>query len=220
VLEKEKNMPSGIYKRKLLIKKKDKYNRLTAIKFSHKKWGNQFWLFRCDCGNEKVIKVSEVKSGRSKSCGCLWREVIKKNGKNSKTHGMSKTQTYKSWASMKSRCLNENSTRYENWGGRGIIVCEEWLKFENFYNDMGEKPEGKSLDRIDNNKGYYKKNCRWSTPKEQGNNTRSNVFITYKGRTLTMSQWAKEINISYETFWARIKISGWSIEKALNTKLR
>lgn len=155
--------------RKPIIKKGDRYGKLTAIIFVKKKNSIQYWLFKCDCGNEKVILVSNVSRGFVKSCGCLQKE-------NRIKHGMFGTRTYRSWDAMKQRCLNPNNIAYRYYGERGITICEEWLIFQNFYRDMGERPVGKTLDRIKNDKGYYKKNCKWSTPKEQANNTRSNLL--------------------------------------------
>ena len=133
--------------RKPVIKKGDNYNRLTAIRFNCKIKTNQYWLFRCDCGNEKVIAVNKVKSGTTKSCGCLRKEG------NQFKHGMRKTITYNSWISMKRRCLEKTYCGYKYWGGRGITICPEWLGkngFENFYKDMGKRPIGKTIDRKDN----------------------------------------------------------------------
>lgn len=115
---------------------------------------------------------------------------------------------------MKQRCLNKNREGYKKWGGRGITVCKRWMKFENFYKDMGERPEGMTIDRIDNSKGYHKSNCKWATPKEQSNNTRKNVFITYNGKTQTIAQWSEELGISYHTIYARLR-KGWEIERVL-----
>ena len=171
---------------KKFIKEGDKFNRLTAIKFAYKKGIHTYWLFKCDCGNEKVICVNNVKRGNTKSCGCLFK-------KSNLIHGMEKTKIYRAWASMKQRCLNSNNAKYKNYGGRGISICDEWASFENFYNDMGERPKGLTLDRIDNNKGYYKSNCRWTTPEIQNNNKRNNVFLSYNGKTKTMTQWIKEL---------------------------
>ena len=186
------------------IKVGDKFNKLTAIKFIKiGKNSQQYWLFKCDCGNEKVIRVNNVKANETKSCGCLV-----------KTHGMTKTKTYISWEKMKQRCLNLNHPNYKYYGNRGITICEEWLKFKNFYQDMGTRPEEKSIDRINNNKGYYKENCCWSTMKEQANNRRSNHLITYKGKIQNITQWAKELNMKSFTIQNRIR-RGWSIEKAL-----
>ena len=198
-----------------MIEKGDKFNKLTAVKFSHRnKRSQQFWLFRCDCGSEKIICVSSVKNNSSKSCGCLQKEGLKER---LTTHGMCKTKIYRSWAEMKRRCLNKNDTGYKDYGGRGITVCKEWLKFENFYDDMREMPKNKTLDRIDNNGDYFKKNCKWSTPKEQANNRRNSHFLTYKGKTQTIAQWAEELEINDKKLWSRIK-GGWDTEKALTNQ--
>lgn len=155
--------------RKPIIQTGDKFGRLTAIKFDHRdKRSNQYWIFQCDCGNKKVLCVSEIKKGHTKSCGCLRKEMMTK-------HGMARTRTYKSWEAMKIRCLNKSNKDYKYYGGRGITVCKEWLIFENFYKDMGDRPQGKTLDRIKNDKGYFKSNCKWSTSKEQANNRRNNL---------------------------------------------
>lgn len=133
---------------------------------------------------------------------------------------MSTTKIYYIWKAMKQRCFNSNNSRYKDYGGRGIKVCSEWLGengFQNFYTDMGERPIGKSIDRIKNNLDYCKENCKWSTPKEQSSNRRNSVFITYNGKTKTAKQWADEIGISYQTFWIRLK-KGWSVERSLTTK--
>ena len=194
------------------IKKGDKYNRLTAIKFSHKnKKYNQYWLFECDCGNKRIIRVGSVKNEDTKSCGCLM-----KKGNNLK-HGMFGTKIYGIWTQMKKRCFNKNCKVYKNYGGRGITVCKEWMKFENFYRDMGDRPEGKTLDRIKNNLGYCKKNCQWATWEEQENNRRNNRFLTYNDKTQTVSQWAKELNINCSTLFGRVR-NGWNTERALTYK--
>ena len=191
----------------MTIKKGDKFNKLTAINFHHKsKWREAYWLFRCDCGNEKVVCVNNVKRNISKSCGCLY-------GKHLITHNMSKTKVLESWHSMKNRCLNKNNPRYKYYGGRGITICKEWLKFENFYNDMGDRPENKTLDRIKNNLGYCKSNCKWSTIEEQNNNRSNNHFLTHKGKTQTIAQWARELDINYGILFKRIN-RNWTISRA------
>lgn len=137
-----------------------------------------------------------------------------------KRHGLSLSREHKSWESMIHRCTNKNAANYAMYGGRGITVCEEWLQFENFYRDMGERPNGHSLDRINNNLGYFKDNCRWASTVEQLNNRRNNHLITFCNKTQTLSQWAREIGLKPKTLSARINDEGWSIEKALTTKLR
>ena len=209
-------MPRGIYKRKPIVKKGDKFNRLTAVRFDHISNKRQFWLFKCDCGKEKIINASNARRGLTKSCGCLLEEHLSKGISNFK-NGMSGTKIYGTWYNMKARCLNKNDPSYKNYGGRGITVCKEWMKFENFYRNMGDKPKKLSLDRINNNGNYCKKNCKWSTLSEQQNNTRRNHLLIFQGKTQTMAQWAKELNIDYNTLFNRLK-KGWSIEKILNSK--
>lgn len=197
--------------KKSTIKAGDKYNKLTAIKFNHRnKRGDQHWLFRCDCKKEKVIYVSNVKNGNVKSCGCL------KKGNNLK-HKMCETRVYSSWIEMKRRCLNKNCLDYKNYGSRGITFCSKWLKFENFYKDMGDRPVNKTLDRRDNSGNYCKENCRWATLKEQSNNTRTNHLLTFGNKTKTIAQWSEESGINYSTLYYRIS-KGWNIEKALLPK--
>ena len=133
---------------------------------------------------------------------------------------MTNTKTFVSWCSMKNRCLNPNSTGYKYWGGRGIKICDRWLGkngFQNFLVDMGERPIGKSLDRIDSGKGYYKENCRWANSEQQNNNSRKNHLLTYQNKTQTVAQWAKELNINNYIIYARIR-RGWSIKMALTRK--
>lgn len=120
-------------------------------------------------------------------------------------HGRCCTGEYDSWRDIKKRCLNIKSKGYPSWGGRGIKVCKEWLDFRNFYKDMGRRPKGKSIDRIDNNGDYCKENCRWATKKEQCNNTRRNVFIYYKGRKRTIAQWSRYMGVNYKNLWRMIK---------------
>lgn len=131
------------------------------------------------------------------------------------THGMSNTTEYKTWERIKKRCYNKNVYNYCDYGGRGILMCDEWKNsFEVFYKDMGDRPEGTSIDRIDNDKGYSKENCRWATNEEQCNNRRSNINITYKGETQTLAQWCRELNLEYQTVKARIQESGMTPDDA------
>ena len=191
----------------MIIESGDKYNKLTAIRFVEMRGkSQQYWLFHCDCGNEKVLCANDVKR-RTKSCGCF-------QSKGNFKHGMKGTRTYASWKGIKERCLNKNCKDYKNYGGRGITICPEWLTFENFYNDMGKRPIGLSIDRINNNGNYCKENCHWATIEEQANNKRTNHLITYQGKTQTLAQWEKELEISRGIIRGRLKL-GWSVEKAL-----
>lgn len=142
------------------------YNNITAISFIHKdKHNNHIWECKCFCGVIFAVQKQKLTSLTVKSCGCL---------ENHKTHNMSFTSTYKSWQAMIYRCTNIKSDKYYRYGGRGITVCARWINsFENFYVDMGDRPEGKTLDRVNVDGNYEPSNCKWSTPKEQANNRRS-----------------------------------------------
>lgn len=144
------------------------FERLTVLEEikERNKHGHIMYMCICTCGNYVKVLGASLRSSSSKSCGCLQREVALK-------HGKFGSKVYMAWQQMKDRCFNPKNKRYRDYGGRGITVCSEWLKFENFYSDMGDKPEGLSLDRINNNGNYNKENCKWSTPKEQANNRRS-----------------------------------------------
>lgn len=132
-------------------------------------------------------------------------------------HGKTNTSTFIIWCGMKKRCLNKNDRNYKNYGGRGITMCERWLEFQNFLEDMGERPDGKSLDRIDNNGNYCKENCKWSTRKEQNNNSRHNTYFTKDGETLSLKEWSDKLNIPYSRIIYRI-MNGWTYEQAIFLK--
>lgn len=172
-----------------------KFNRLIPIKFiGRDKYRNALWLCRCDCGNEKILPGYQVKNGRVKSCGCFKKEVGKINGKlYNTTHRYCRTKTYNAWASMVQRCTNLNSQAYKNYGGRGITICKRWMKFENFLEDVGEIPEGLTLDRINNGGDYSPGNFKLSTPKEQNRNKRNVRLYIYNGKTQCMPAWIEEI---------------------------
>ena len=132
--------------------------------------------------------------------------------------GRLKRGLYNSWQLMKTRCFCKKDEHYKNYGGRGITVCERWLGengFKNFYEDMGDRPVNRTLDRIDNNRGYYKGNCRWATKKEQGNNKRTNVLLSFGGTVLNITQWAEKLKMSRGVIYSRLNL-GWSVEKTLS----
>lgn len=129
-------------------------------------------------------------------------------------HGMCGTRVYHIWENMKSRCLNPKDSRYGDYGGRGITVCERWLVFENFLADMGEPRAGLQLDREDNNGNYEPGNCRWATRSEQQNNRRTNHVITLKNCTQTLTEWCRELGLEFNTVSTRLR-RGWSVERAL-----
>ena len=194
-----------------------RFGRWTVIGFAHKdKHRNTYWLCRCECGKEKIVNGGNLKRDTTKSCGCL---NIEKTSERFTTHGHCGSKTYQSWQHMIKRCANPNDISYHNYGGRGIKVCNRWLKFENFLEDMGEVPEGYQIDRINNSGNYCKSNCRWATPKENSRNTRINRLITFDGKTQCLVEWAEESGINPSTFRDRIW-RGWSIERALTEPVR
>jgi hypothetical protein len=176
--------------------------------------GQARWNCVCACGNKRIVASASLVKKTTKSCGCLMREIVSKLNR---THGMRKTPIYGAWFSMKHRCLNPNNPFYHHYGGRGISVCPRWLEnFENFLEDMGDRPEGMSLDRIDVNGNYEPGNCRWATWKEQQNNRRDNRFIEFNRKTQSLAAWGRELGIHEDTLRWRLK-TGWSVEKAFTT---
>lgn len=152
---------------------------------------NLLWHCRCVCGGEAIAFAYDLRAGKVKSCGCLAKEG------NNIIHGMGRkgkkrSKEYSIWAAMINRCTNKRDRGWENYGGRGITVCDSWKKFENFYADMGLKPEGKTLDRIDNNKGYNKENCEWRSIKQQSRNRRDNVRVKVQGVSMILADALKE----------------------------
>lgn len=191
-----------------------RFGRLVVIKHARSENGKTFWDCVCDCGNRKEAIGNKLRSGLIKSCGCLSRELLE-NGTR-RTHGKSGSRVYRIWNAMLQRCRNKNVERYPVYGGRGITVCKRWMKFENFYEDMGDVPAGKSIDRIDNDLGYFKENCRWASSKEQCANKRKTVKFLFNGEVLTLTEHARVVGIKPHTVYMRLR-SGWSIHDALTT---
>ena len=150
-----------------------RFGRLVVISLDSVRKERRWWLCLCDCGSKTAVMTKRLTSGHTRSCGCLRSEIHAEKCRSRATHRLTKTRTYKSWLSMKERCLNPNATRYPDYGAKGITICERWASsFEGFLADMGERPVGKTLDRIDGTKGYEPSNCRWATYAEQTYNTK------------------------------------------------
>lgn len=189
------------------------FGYLTVLDYSGRHGARPMYRCRCICGSERNYGRSNLRSGGTKSCGCksIELQLVKRI-----RHGMNNTKTYAVWEAMIQRCTNPRWKAFKNYGGRGITVCERWRAFENFFADMGEAPSGLQLDRIDNNLGYFKDNCRWATPLVNSRNRRPNVLITWKGETHCVSEWAEITGILDETIRYRFH-KGWAPEAIFNT---
>ena len=166
----------------------------------------------CECGAKKEARLSHLKSGTIKSCGCLLKSVPKQvHGK----HFRSREPEYKVWCSMIDRCTKETHHAYKSYGGRGICVAGSWSGvhgYVNFFNDMGKRPEGGTLDRVDNNGPYSPDNCRWADMKAQGRNRRTNVMLTHRDQTFTVMEWGEKVGLMENTIYERLR-RGWTVEK-------
>lgn len=197
----------------------NKFNSLLVLGKGSRSNDNRIrWRCRCDCGNETLVPTSHLKNGNTKSCGCLRKRIASNMFLK---HGHSNDSTYKSWQAMKNRCTNSFTPDYKYYGGRGIKLDNSWYNFQNFIKDMGEKPTPQhTIERIDNNKGYNKQNCKWATRLEQAQNTSFNRKFIFNGENLTMSEIARRTNIPYDTLRFRINRQNMSIETAISVKNR
>lgn len=202
-----------------------RFGRLTVIEEAGRVSGGQItWICRCDCGNmTKPISGSRMRLGRTRSCGCLSKELLRNR---TSTHKATKTRLYNVWLGMRKRCYYPKHNCYADYGGRGISVCAEWKDdFAEFQawalaNGYKEAPKGEcTLDRIDNSKGYSPENCRWTSMVIQDNNKRNNKMLVIDGRTQTVAQWAHEYGLNPHTVYSRLR-KGRSAEDAIKTPLR
>jgi hypothetical protein len=187
-----------------------KYGHLTILGVTPKRNTSKIRVScKCDCGKITDLQLGNLVNGHTKSCGCL-----------RKPHGKDGTRIYNIWSGMIDRCCSPNYHHYQDYGGRGITVYEPWRKFVNWYDyiksTIGEPPTPQhSIDRINNNGNYEPGNIKWSTPKEQQNNKRTNHYVSFNGETKTLTQWAESLNITPITLWHRLTDLHWSVERAL-----
>lgn len=179
------------------------------------------WLCRCDCGTERRVVRSDLQSGRSKNCGCVRRSALPTAAKKANTtHGMEKSAEYRTWIDMRRRCHDPRRPDFKNYGARGITVCEEWRgSFEAFYRDMGPRPTGHTLDRLQNSGPYEKKNCVWATRKKQERNKRTSRIIEIDGKRMTVAEACEVYSIKPNTANNRLNTMGWSVEDTFKRPL-
>jgi hypothetical protein len=170
--------------------------------------GPAVWVCLCECGTVTTATGGNLRKGRAFSCGCVRRK-----------HGMAGSPTWVSWRSMRDRCLNVRNPGYANYGGRGITIAERWDDFAAFLADMGERPKGLTLDRIDNDGNYEPGNCRWATMRTQSRNSRMNTLLEHQGATHTMVEWSEILGLAQSVIVDRLR-RGWAVERALSTPVR
>ena len=192
------------------------FHRLTVVEFCGTTKGghSRLWKCVCECGKFKVVRAGCLRSGHTKSCGCIKDEkfIIRNT-----THGLTKAPEYHIWQAMISRCYHKKNIGFKNYGGRGITVCERWRKsFAAFFEDMGPRPSAKhSIDRFPDNDGNYEPgNCRWATIDQQVTNKRTTVLLTFNGETLHMAEWSRKTGLLVPAIRYRLAI-GWPIDKVL-----
>jgi hypothetical protein len=192
-----------------------KFNKLTPLGYV----GGDMWHCRCDCGTEKLIRRNTLFRGLrgdkagTKSCGC--------SNMRGSTHGMTGTREYMAWLNMKARCSDSNKNGFKNYKGRGISVCVEWANsFEAFLLDMGSCPDKMSLDRIDNDSGYNKANCRWADTKTQLDNRGVTYRVPWDNQVISLREYCKITGKDPVLIRSRVRVLGWSLERSLNERAR
>lgn len=191
------------------------YGCLTVLSLVGRANGATRWLCLCKCGVRKEVSGGNLRSGNTVSCGCYISSVLSSQASRNATHGRTNTKAYRAWEGMKQRCLNPDNPQYASYGGRGITVSQEWLTFSNFLADMGEPAEGLSIDRKNNNLGYSKGNCKWSTREDQSNNKQQSVRVEYRGELKTIAELSKLSGKYVKTLQNRLN-NLWSAEDAVS----
>lgn len=194
------------------------FGRLTVLAKAHNKGVRTAWSCQCSCGSYCVVITSYLTSGDTKSCGCLQPELASvRNTKHGATKNGKWTGEYMSWSAMVARCTNPTNKKFHRYGGRGIKVDPDWLKFENFLRDMGPRPEDHTIERVDTDGDYTKSNCIWLHKSKQALNRSTNRMLSYNGETLPLSEMARRHGLTPFVLSSRINKYGWSLEEALTT---
>lgn len=197
-----------------------KIHRLTALKLTRKR-GKRAWEVVCECGTRMVMVTEHFLRGKTKSCGCYAREIAPmRSSQNRTTHGFARTPIYNAWCAMMRRCYNKSSNRYRHYGGRGITVCARWHNVVNFVNDMSPRPDGYSLDRINNDGNYEPSNCRWATRQQQIYNRQVTRRVAYRGEKRTMRELSQLCGLRPSILASRIFYNNWTVERAMSTPPR
>lgn len=190
-----------------------RFERLLVLRISDQ--NPRYWVCKCDCGAIKEVCGYRMRLGTTRSCGCLGIENRKKHAKTaSVTHGQYLSGAYRSWTAMISRCAYPKNASYKDYGGAGISVCERWMKFESFHEDMGDRPEGATLDRYPDGGGNYEPgNCRWATPLQQTNNQQRTRRVAYRGVEYTLRELSEATGVSLTLLRNRMRRKGISVEE-------
>jgi hypothetical protein len=187
------------------------FGRLTVVSRAGTAGGEVLWACKCECGGRKNVRGYCLRKGLTRSCGCLQKEAT---ALAKTTHGQRRSREYRIWSAMKDRCTNENCHAFADYGARGIGVCDRWMDFGVFLEDMGKAPPRASIERIDNALGYEPGNCRWATAAEQARNKRNNVVLEHQGRSMCLSDWARELGVSRGCLRGRLR-RGKSVHEVL-----
>jgi len=195
-----------------------RFGRLMVVRHVDARHKDSIYACICDCDAYVEARATKLKSGNVKSCGCLnaeQRPHIAKKTKRKPASSDVRSGAYISWREMHRRCYVSRTPHFERYGGKGVVVCERWNYFGNFLVDMGERPQGKTLDRINNSGNYEPSNCRWATPVEQANNRADNVRVSFAGTDRTVSEWSREPGAVYASLIAGRLRAGWDVERAI-----
>ncbi|WP_339495794.1 hypothetical protein [Pseudomonas sp. RA_105y_Pfl2_P56] len=188
------------------------FGRLTVTEESPSVGRKAHWMCRCECGTVKVVGADALTRGATLSCGCLKKELAT-------THGLFGHELYQTWANMRDRCENEKCKDFPNYGARGIRVCDEWKDFAVFVSDMGSRPKGHTIERVDGSMGYSPGNCVWATTQTQNRNKRTNLTLRLGDTEMCASRWAEQTGIPLHVICER-KAIGWSDEDAVTKSVR